>query len=60
VGTDDRQYLVCDLCGELVLLDDVFAYADERMLVCRTCTTAEVWTAGAGPSDNADGGLTRS
>jgi hypothetical protein len=55
----ERDYRVCDFCGEIVLLEDVFAYADERMLVCRSCSTAEVWSVGAGPSDRRDGGRTR-
>lgn len=48
---DERPYLVCDLCGEIMLLDDVFAYADERMVVCRTCDTAQVWSVNVGPTD---------
>jgi len=56
---DEREYLVCDLCGGIVLLETAFAYADERMLVCPTCTSAEFWTAGAGPADDRGGGLTR-
>jgi hypothetical protein len=52
---DGQPYIVCDLCGEIILLDSVFAYADERMLVCRTCTTAQFWPAGGGPADHAGG-----
>jgi hypothetical protein len=51
---EGQPYLVCDLCGEIMLIDDAFAFAEERMLVCRTCTTAQFWTAGAGPSDGRD------
>jgi hypothetical protein len=56
---DRRPYLVCQLCEEIVLLDDVFALADERMLVCRSCDTAEIWTADVGPSDHRGGDLNR-
>ncbi|MEY2566596.1 MAG: hypothetical protein QOE35_1125 [Actinomycetota bacterium] len=53
---DERPYLVCDLCGEIMILDDVFAYADERMLVCRGCDTAEFWKVDAGQRDSRSGG----
>jgi hypothetical protein len=59
VETDERHYIICEFCGEIVLMDDVFAFAEERMLVCRSCTTAQVWSV-AGPFDNRDGGRTRS
>ena len=61
---EDRDYLVCGLCGEIVLMEDVFAYRDERMLVCRSCTSAVYWSVGSGPAgrqggQSGGGGLTR-
>ncbi len=56
----DRRYRVCQTCGEVLPLDTVFAYGDERMLVCRVCTTAEVWSAFADAIDDRDEGATRS
>jgi formylmethanofuran dehydrogenase subunit E len=41
---DERDYRVCDLCGEVMPLEDAFAYLEERMLVCRSCTTATFWS----------------
>lgn len=57
---DKRRYRVCHLCAEVVPLDAVFAYADERMLVCRVCTTPVIWSALSEPSDNRDEGIARS
>jgi len=51
---DDRRYRVCQMCGEVLPLDTVFAYGDERMLVCRVCTTAELWSAFAEFSEDSD------
>jgi hypothetical protein len=59
VDTGERQYRICDFCGEIMLLEDVFVYAEERMLVCRSCSTAEFWSVGAGPSDHRGGGRSR-
>ena len=50
LGMSERAYLVCETCGEVMPLDDVFVFADECMLVCRICSTAEVWRAEAGPA----------
>ena len=50
----ERQYRVCQMCGEILPLDTVFAYGHERMLVCRVCTTAELWSAYAEMIDDRD------
>ena len=50
LNVSERAYLVCETCGEIMPLADVFVFADECMLVCRICTTAEVWHAEAGPA----------
>jgi hypothetical protein len=55
---DERRYRVCQMCGEILPLDTVFAFADERMLVCRVCTTAQVWSALAELDDERDEGAT--
>ena len=49
---DDRRYRVCEMCDEVLPLDTVFAYGDERMLICRVCTTAQIWSAYADVSDD--------
>ena len=48
------------MCDEVLPLDTAFAYGHERMLVCRVCTTAELWSAFAEASDDRDEGATRS
>jgi hypothetical protein len=50
LNVDERRYLVCETCGEVMPLENVFVFADECMLVCRICSTAEVWRAEAGPA----------
>jgi RNA polymerase subunit RPABC4/transcription elongation factor Spt4 len=56
---DDRRYRVCEMCGEILPMDTVFAFADERMLVCRVCTTAQRWSALAEITDDRGDGAGR-